>query len=165
MAGLVPAIRVLSNGKESKDVDHRDKRGDDGFWAEASWIASRPSCVGQCTVSLASPDLLEFRLRLLELPVEEPHRVENFAEGGRCSGSVSLAEGKDAVVSQVFHDHRIGNPVVEQIAGRERRSCRGGNDLYELKKLHLIDRVRKSFRDRRYLQEQVGVCVHQAVSD
>jgi hypothetical protein len=31
MAGLVPAIHVLSNGKESKDVDHRDKRGDDGF--------------------------------------------------------------------------------------------------------------------------------------
>jgi hypothetical protein len=38
MAGLVPAIHVLSGGK--KDVDHRDKRGDDGFYAETGWIAS-----------------------------------------------------------------------------------------------------------------------------
>jgi hypothetical protein len=29
----------LSREKESKEVDHRDKRGDDGCYAEAGWIA------------------------------------------------------------------------------------------------------------------------------
>jgi hypothetical protein len=39
MAGLDPAIHVFpTQGRQ--DVDHRDKPGDDGYYAEAAWIAS-----------------------------------------------------------------------------------------------------------------------------
>ena len=39
-----------------------------------------------------------------------------------------------------------------------------GNDLDELKQLHLIDRIWQCFHDRRYLRENICVCVHQAIS-
>src|ERR1700730_2522163 len=61
-------------------------------------------------------DLFEFRKRPFEVPIEEPHRIKNFAEGCRCSCPVSLPKGEDAVVSQISHDRRVGNPVVEQVA-------------------------------------------------
>src|SRR2546428_76744 len=45
-------------------------------------------------------DLRIFGHRLLELPLEQPHRAENLAEAGRCSRPVGLPEGEDAVVAQ-----------------------------------------------------------------
>jgi hypothetical protein len=40
MAGLDPAIHALASDAKKRDVDHRDKRGDDNSGVEAAWIAS-----------------------------------------------------------------------------------------------------------------------------
>src|SRR5579883_113951 len=62
-------------------------------------------------------DLLEFRAGLFELDVEQPHRVEDFAEA--CGGSrpLGLSKRKDAIVAQIFHDSRVGDAIAEQVAG------------------------------------------------
>src|SRR6266850_8261471 len=65
---------------------------------------------------LPSLDLFRFRKGSLKLLVEEPHRIKNLAEGYRCPCPVSLSKGEDAVVSQISHDRRVGNPVVDQAA-------------------------------------------------
>src|SRR6516165_8983470 len=111
-----------------------------------------------------SLDFFGFRKRSFKFLVEEPHRIKNFAEGSRCSCPVSLAKGENAVVAQISHDCRVRYPVVDQAAGPQRGPCRRGNDLDELKELHLIDRIRQCFHDRRYLREKVRVGVHEAVS-
>ena len=67
--------------------------------------------------------------RSREYIIEEPHRIQNFAHGRRCFRSVSLAKGKHAVIAQVSHDTRFGNPVIDQIARIERGYGRTGNDL------------------------------------
>src|SRR6478735_4576621 len=59
-------------------------------------------------------DLAEFGQRAIEYIIEEPHRIQNFAHGCRCFRSVSLTERKHAVVAQVSHDSRLGNPVIKQ---------------------------------------------------
>ena len=61
-------------------------------------------------------DILECRKRALELVVEQPHRIEDFAEGRGGSCPVGLAKGEDAVVAQISHDRRVGNAIAEQIA-------------------------------------------------
>src|SRR5512143_1677525 len=61
-------------------------------------------------------DLAEFGQRAIEYIIEEPHRIQNFAHGCGCFRSISLAEGKHAVVAQVSHDSRLGNPVIKQVA-------------------------------------------------
>jgi hypothetical protein len=61
-------------------------------------------------------DLVEFGKRSFKFGVEEPHRIEDFAEGCRCSGPVSLSKGEDAVVSQISHDPRVGNSIVDEVA-------------------------------------------------
>jgi hypothetical protein len=40
MAGLDPAIHVFASWRKNEDVDHRDKRGDDASYGDATWIAS-----------------------------------------------------------------------------------------------------------------------------
>jgi hypothetical protein len=40
MAGLDPAIHVLASRRKNQEMDHRDKRGDDSQYVEASGIAS-----------------------------------------------------------------------------------------------------------------------------
>src|SRR5512144_2974206 len=82
-------------------------------------------------------DLAEFGQRAIEYIIEEPHRIQNFAHGCRCFRSVSLAEGKHAVVAQVSHDSRLGNPVIKHIARIECGFGRAGNDLDKLEKSHL----------------------------
>ena len=109
-------------------------------------------------------DLVEPGLRALELFVEEPHRGEDLAVVHRGSGPVGPAEGEHAVVAQVAHDLRIGDSIAGQVTRPERRPRRARNDLDELEDFHLIDRVRKRFQDRRYLQEDLGMGVHQAVA-
>src|SRR5262245_11278504 len=61
-------------------------------------------------------DLVEHGQHPLEFVVEEPHRIENIAEGGRCPGPVSPSEGQNAVVPQISHDRRIGDLIRGQIA-------------------------------------------------
>src|SRR6266404_722967 len=61
-------------------------------------------------------DLVECGKRSFKLAIEEPHRIKNFAEGRRCSCPVSLSKGEDAVVSQISHDPRLGNFIVDQVA-------------------------------------------------
>src|SRR5260221_947649 len=61
-------------------------------------------------------DLVECGKRAFEFSIEEPHRIENFAEGRGCSCPVSLSKGEDAVVSQISHDSRVGNSIVERVA-------------------------------------------------
>src|SRR5260370_11182342 len=61
-------------------------------------------------------DLVEFGKRSFKFWIEEPHRIQNFAVGGRCSCPVSLSKGEDAVVSQISHDPRIGDTIVDQVA-------------------------------------------------
>src|SRR6266403_6353721 len=58
-------------------------------------------------------DLVEFGKRSFKFGIEEPHRIKNFAEGCRCSCPVSLSKGEDAVVSQISHDPRIGDSIVD----------------------------------------------------
>src|ERR1700687_308893 len=54
--------------------------------------------------------------RSFKFGIEEPHRIKNFAEGCRCSCPVSLSKGEDAIVSQISHDRRVGNSIVDQVA-------------------------------------------------
>src|ERR1700676_1845875 len=61
-------------------------------------------------------DLVEFGKRSFKFGIEEPHRIHDFAEGCRCSCPVGLSKGEDAVVSQISHDRRVGNSIVEQVA-------------------------------------------------
>ena len=53
------------------------------------------------------PDPVEFGHRSFKLVVEEPHRIEDFAESCRCLGSVGASICEDAVVSQISHDSRL----------------------------------------------------------
>src|SRR6185437_2507743 len=59
------------------------------------WIRSR---------RLPVSDLLENGQCSFKFTVEEPHRVENFAEARGCFCPVSVSEGEDTVVTQVSHD-------------------------------------------------------------
>src|SRR5712692_2436154 len=65
---------------------------------------------------LPSLDLVEFGPRSFKFVVEEPHRVENFAESGRCFCPVGSSKGEDAVVAQISHDPRLGNFVADEVA-------------------------------------------------
>src|SRR5476651_2377888 len=65
---------------------------------------------------LLSLDLIKFRQRSFKFVIEEPHRIENFAEGCRCSRPVCLSEGEHAVVAQIKHDLRVGDSVIGQVA-------------------------------------------------
>src|ERR1700738_744109 len=103
-------------------------------------------------------------MRSFKFGIEEPHRIKNFAESCRCSCPVSLSKGENAIVSQISHDRRVGNCIVDQVAGLERGPGRGGYNLDEFKELHLIDRIWQCFHDRRYLRENICVCVHKGVS-
>ena len=58
-------------------------------------------------VLLLGPDLVEFEERSFKFLVEEPHRIEDFAESCRCRGSVDASKREDAVVSQISHDSRL----------------------------------------------------------
>ena len=77
--------------------------------------AGRDYLVAQCLAFLPRFDLAKFGQRLRKYIIEKPHRVQNFAHGCGCFGSISLAEGKHAVIAQVSHDTRFGNPVIEQV--------------------------------------------------
>src|SRR4051812_2221792 len=65
------------------------------------------------TLSL-SLDLVESRQRPFKFVIEEPHRIENFAEACRCFCPVGLPKGEDAVVAQISHNRRVGNSMVGQ---------------------------------------------------
>src|SRR5262249_60641633 len=113
--------------------------------------------------ALLSLYLVELGQRTVKYIIEEPHRIENFAH--RCGRlcAVSFTEGEHAVIAQVSHDSRFGNPVISQVTGIERGLGRTWNDLDQFEESHLIDWVRQSFHDRRYAREQIRVRVHQAV--
>ena len=74
--------------------------------------------VGTCRLQplLSRLDLVEFGKRSFKFAIEEPHRIKNFVEGCRCSCPVSLSKGEDAIVSQISHDPRVGNFIVDQVA-------------------------------------------------
>ena len=72
--------------------------------------------MGHLLSSLPRPDLVESGKRLLKFGIEEPHRIKNLAESCRCSCPVGMSKGEDAIVSQISHNSRIGNSVVEQVA-------------------------------------------------
>jgi hypothetical protein len=58
-------------------------------------------------VLLPGPDSVEFGQRSFKFVVEEPHRIEDFAESCRCLGSVGASIRENAVVSQISHDPRL----------------------------------------------------------
>src|SRR5437870_3824844 len=93
--------------------------------------------------ALLSLDLVEFGRRSFKFVIEEPHRIENFAQGCRCFCPVGLSKGEDAVVAQKTHDPRVGNLEFGQVARFESGPGRTGNDLHQLEQLHLIDRIRQ----------------------
>src|SRR4026209_1863019 len=76
-------------------------------------IAPRKSGCPDPPAFLLRFDLAEFGQRTVEYIIEQPHRIQNFAHGRGCFGSVSLAIGKHAVVAQISHDSRLGNPVIQ----------------------------------------------------
>src|SRR5262249_11134870 len=61
---------------------------------------------------LPSLDLIEFGQRSLKFLIEEPHPIENFADGCRRFCPVSLSKGEDAVVAQVSHYRGIRDFIV-----------------------------------------------------
>jgi hypothetical protein len=61
---------------------------------------------------LPGPDLVEFGQRSFKFVIEEPHRIENFAEGSGRFSPVSLSKREDAIVSQVSYDGQVRNPIV-----------------------------------------------------
>src|SRR5271165_2111670 len=106
MAGLVPATPIIWHGR-----------------APTIGVAgTSPAMTPMREVRIAlSPALLHLDLvqscdGLAELVVEQPHRVEDFAERRRGLRAVDVAEGEDAVVAQISHDGWIGNPVIDEIA-------------------------------------------------
>jgi len=109
-------------------------------------------------------DLVEFGQRSFKFVIEEPHRIKNFAEGCRFFCSVSLSKSEDAIVSQIPHDPRVGNFIVGKITRLECGPGRRRDDLDEFEKLHLIDRVRHRFHDRRHLREKIRVCADKGIS-
>ncbi len=117
-----------------------------------------------CSSTFTRLNLVELGECAFELVVEQPHGVEDLAEGRRCSRPVGLAVGEDAVVAQIAHDRRVRDPVARQVSRIERRPGRAGNDLDQLEQLHLVDRVRQRPGDRRYLHEKIGMRIHEAVA-
>src|SRR5712672_3131657 len=113
---------------------------------------------------LLSPDLVEFEERSFKFVVEEPHRIEDFAESCRRLGSVGASEREGGVVSQISQDPRLRNSVVGEAARLESGSGRSRDDLNEFKELHLIDRILQRSHDRRDLQEKISVCVCKTIS-
>src|ERR1700704_5589392 len=63
-----------------------------------------------------SLDLVELGQRAFKFVIEEPHRIENLAEGCRCFRPVSMSKGEDAVFAQVSHDGRVMNRIAGQAA-------------------------------------------------
>src|SRR5262245_39763861 len=85
-------------------------------------------------VRLARPpqlDRLEGGAGALELVGEQPHRLEDLAEGGGGPGPVRLAEGEDRVVAQVSHDPRVRDEIGLEVARGDGRPRRRRNDLDE----------------------------------
>src|SRR5258708_4618696 len=72
----------------------------------------RPSWQLLVLTLLLSLDLFEFGQRSFKFVIEEPHRIENFAEGCRCFCPVNLSKGKDAIVAQISHYRRVRNFMV-----------------------------------------------------
>src|SRR6266436_5428765 len=114
-------------------------------------------------ILLLSPDRVEFEEHSFKFVVEEPHRIEDFAQSCRRLGSVGASKRKDAVVSQISHDPRLRNSVVGKAARPESASGRSRDDLNEFKELHLIDRIRQHSHDRRYLRKKISVRVYKAI--
>ena len=89
-----------------------------GLGLPTSW--ERPKLARECRFDrqpliltlLPSLDLIEFGQRSLKLVIEEPHRIENFADGCRCSCPVSLSKGEDAVVAQISHYRGVRDFIV-----------------------------------------------------
>jgi hypothetical protein len=82
---------------------------------------SQHSQFGRSSSAILSPfslrlDLVEFGQRSFEFVIEEPHRIENFAEGCRRFCPVGLSKGEDAVVAQKSHDRRVGNFICGEVA-------------------------------------------------
>ena len=101
---------------------------------------------------------------MFKFVIEEPHRIKNFAERCSCFCSVSSSKSEDAVVSQISHDPRVGYFVAGQVARLKSGPGRSRDNLDELKKLHLIDRIRQRFHDRWNLQEKIRVYARQGIS-
>src|SRR5580704_19796213 len=79
-------------------------------------VDSESTFAGQALILLPTCDLFQHGQRALEFVVEEPHRIENFAEGCGCFRPVGLSKGEDAVVAQISHDGRVGNSIAGQVA-------------------------------------------------
>jgi hypothetical protein len=77
MAGLVPAIHAFAAQTRKQGVDHRDKRGDDDFYADAIWIASEGS---SCPTG-------KIRMRVMcDLPVAPICRKASYCRLPQISG-------------------------------------------------------------------------------
>src|SRR3981189_1526354 len=105
-------------------------------FAKQSWCPGETRWHLLTSTPLPRLDFVEFGKRSFKFGIEEPHRIKNFTEGCRCSCPVSLSKGEDAVVSQISHDRRVGNSIVDQVARLECGPGRTGNDLDEFKELH-----------------------------
>jgi len=95
-----------------------DREAGDAYCGKQSRCPGEPRSGWRLPTStlLSRLDLIEFGKRSFKFGIEEPHRIKNFAEGCRCSCPVSLSKGEDAVVSQISHDPRVGNSIVDQVA-------------------------------------------------
>src|ERR1700757_1815098 len=102
----------------------------------AAAVRSLPIVALRLSLALRS-DLVELCHCPLELVVEQPHRIENLAEGRRTSRAIGLPESEDAVVAQIAHDPRLGDAVASEVARVEGRPGRSGDDLDELEYFHL----------------------------
>jgi hypothetical protein len=92
-----------------------DREPGDAYCGKQSWCPGEPRSDWHLLTSTLLPrlDLVEFGKRSFKFGIEEPHRIKNFAEGCRCSCPVSLSKGEDAIVSQISHDRRVGNSIVD----------------------------------------------------
>ena len=119
-AVLLEAGSIINRDEELKmgSPERRDiissgvAAADEGILRAAMGHARSALTAGPATTSHPLPvrrassfwlllDLVEFGKRAFELFVEEPHRIENFAEGRGRFGPVSLSKGEHAVVSQI----------------------------------------------------------------
>ncbi len=83
----------------------------------AAWCSTPVAGVLCSSAPLSSNrDLVILGQRSLKFIIEKPHRIKNFTESGRFLCSVSLSKSEDAIVSQISHDPRIVNSIVDQVA-------------------------------------------------
>ena len=107
----VPDATVGQSERRESGQGHHDRTERPEMLVAGNKVGARVNAVrlapAELQPFLPRLDLVEFRTRSFKFGIEEPHRIKNFAEGCRCSCSVSLSKGEDAIVSQISHDPRV----------------------------------------------------------